>query len=53
MESSKNKKQIDIQIMETMNDLFEAGVTDDKLAILYEANKEIDVAVNTPKWPDS
>ena len=58
--SSKKKKPIDIQIMdykqcfdsmwleETMNDLFEAGVTDDNLAILYEANKEINVAVNTP-----
>ena len=31
-----------------MNDLFEAGVIDDNLAILYETNKEINVAVNTP-----
>ena len=58
--SSKKKKPIDIQIMdykqcfdsmwleETMNDLFEAGVTDDNLALLYEANKEVDVAINTP-----
>jgi hypothetical protein len=58
--SSKTKKPIDIQIMdnmqcfdsmwleETMNDLYEAGVTDDNLAILYETNKEVNVAVNTP-----
>ena len=58
--SSKKKKPIDIQIMdykqcfdsmcleETMNDLFEAGVTDDHLALLYEANKVVNVAVKTP-----
>ena len=33
---------------ETLNDLYEAGVTDDTLAVLYEANKEVNVAVNTP-----
>ena len=31
-----------------MNHLFEAGVTDDNLAILFEANKEVNVAVKTP-----
>ena len=58
--SSKNKKPIDIHIKdyrqcfdsmwleETMNDLYEAGVTDDNLAVLYEANREVNVAVNTP-----
>ena len=58
--SSKKKKPIYIQIMDykqcfdsmwledTMNDLFEAGVVDDKLALLFEANKEVKVAVKTP-----
>ena len=58
--SSKKKKPIDIQIMdykqcfdsmwleETMNNLFEAGVTDDHLALLYEGNKVVNVAVKTP-----
>ena len=27
-----------------------AGVTDDNLALLYEANKEVEVAINTPTW---
>ena len=31
-----------------MNDLFEAGLTDDHLALLYEANKVVNVAVMTP-----
>ena len=31
-----------------MNDIFEAGVTDDNMAILFEANKEVNVAVKTP-----
>ena len=58
--SSKKKTGIDIQIMdykqcfdamwlqETMNDLFEAGVQDDQLALLYEANSKVKVAVKTP-----
>ena len=58
--SSKMKKPIDIQIMdykqcvdamwlaETMNDLFEAGVKDDQLALIHEANKEVKVAIKTP-----
>ena len=33
---------------ETLNDLYEAGVHDDQLAILYEANKTVDVAVTIP-----
>ena len=49
--SSKKKKPIDIQIMdymqcfdamwleETMNDMCEAGVTDDCLALLYESKR--------------
>ena len=55
--STKKKKSIDIQILdykqcfdsmwlqETMNDLFEAGVQDDQLAVLFEANKEINLAI--------
>ena len=31
-----------------MNDMFEAGVKDDQLALLFEANKEVNVAVKTP-----
>ena len=58
--STKNKKSIDIQILdykqcfdsmwlkETMNDLFEAGVQDDQLGVLFEANKEINLAIKTP-----
>ena len=58
--SSKRKRSIDIQILdykqcfdsmwlqETINDLYEAGVQDDQLAILYEANKEVNIAVKTP-----
>ena len=58
--SSKKKKSIDIQIVdykkcfdsmwleETINDLYEAGVQDDHLSILYEANREVNVAVKTP-----
>ena len=33
---------------ECINDLFDAGVTDDKLALIYEANKVNRVAVKTP-----
>ena len=58
--SSQRKKPIDIQILdykqcfdsmwlqETINDLYEAGVQDDKLVLLYEANREVNVAVKTP-----
>ena len=60
-EAVKDKsKNIDIQIMdyrqcfdsmwlkECINDLYNAGVTDDALALIYEANKNNKVAVNTP-----
>ena len=33
---------------ETLNDLYEGGMTDDNLSILYEANKKVKVAVKTP-----
>ena len=58
--SSKKKKPIDIQIrdykqcfdsmwlQETLNDMFEAGVDDDQLALMYEANRNVNVAVKAP-----
>ena len=33
---------------ESMNDLYNAGVDDDKIAVIYEANKKNMVAINTP-----
>ena len=54
------KKDIDIQILdyrqcfdgmwldECVNDLYEAGITDDSLALIYEANKNNQVAIKTP-----
>ena len=51
-EALKTKKNIDIQILdycqcfdgiwldECINDLFEAGIDDDSLALIYEANKK-------------
>ena len=35
-------------LFECMNDLFEAGVDDDVFSLIYEANKENQVAVKTP-----
>ena len=35
-------------LFECMNDLFEAGIDDDNLVMIYEANRENYVAVNTP-----
>ena len=35
-------------LYECLNDVFEAGVDDDYFPLLYEANKETFVAVNTP-----
>ena len=35
-------------LKETMNDMFETGLDDDNLALIYEANKVVNVAVNTP-----
>ena len=58
--SKKSKQPIDIMILdykqmfdseclfECLNDVFEAGVVDDNLALIYEANKESFVAVQTP-----
>ena len=58
--TNKGSKPIDVLISdyrqcfdslwleECMNDLFEAGIDDDNLALIYEANKNINVAVQTP-----
>ena len=58
--SSKTKKSIDIQIydykhcfdslwiQECMNDLYKAGLNDDKFALLYNINKNVKIAVKTP-----
>ena len=58
--SKKGANPIDIEITdfrqcfdtlwleEVMNDLFEAGIDDNNLALVYEANKNINVAVKTP-----
>ena len=58
--SKQAKEPIDIMVMdykqmfdseclyECMNDLYEAGVTDDTFALIYEANRENLVAVKTP-----
>ena len=58
--SSKNKEPVDIMVLdfkqmfdseclfECLNDVFEAGVNDDFFPLLYEANKENFVAVQTP-----
>ena len=58
--SSKSKKPVDIQIydykqcfdslwlQECMNDLYSAGLNDDKFALLYNVNSKVDIAVKTP-----
>ena len=58
--SKKGKKPIDIMILdykqmfdseclyECMNDVYEAGLKDDTFALLYEANRINEVAVQTP-----
>ena len=58
--SSKSKKPVDIQIYdykqcfdslwlkECMNDLYSAGMNDDKFALLYNANTKVDIAIKTP-----
>ena len=58
--SRKSKEPVDIMVMdykqmfdseclfECMNDLFEAGVTDDEFDLIYEANRDNFVAVQTP-----
>ena len=57
---SSKSKSIDVQILdykqcfdamwleETLNDMYEGGLTDNNLAVLYEANKKVKVAVKTP-----
>ena len=35
-------------LAEAMNDMFDAGVQDDNLALLYQANSKVNVAVRTP-----
>ena len=56
----KESKPVDIQLYdikqmfdsmweaETMNDLYEVCTPDDKIALVYEGNKEIRIKVNTP-----
>ena len=58
--STKMKKPIDIQIFdyrqcfdslwlkECLNDFYSAGVQDDKFALLYNANSNVNIAVRTP-----
>ena len=58
--SSKSKKPIDIQIFdykqcfdslwlqECMNDFYSAGFDDDKFALLFNMNKNVNIAVRTP-----
>ena len=58
--SSKKKLPIDIQIFDfkqcfdslwledCLNDLYDSGVKDDNLALLYNVNKDVKVAVKTP-----
>ena len=58
--SSKSKKSIDIQIydykqcfdslwiQECLNDFYNAGLNDDKFALLYNMNKNVKIAVKTP-----
>ena len=58
--SSKTKKPIDIQLFdykqcfdslwlqECMNDFYSAGVQDDKFALLYNINANVEIAVRTP-----
>ena len=58
--STKKKTPVDIQIVdykqcfdtlwleECLNDLYDSGVKDDKLALLYNINSHVKVAVKTP-----
>ena len=60
MKSSKNKKPVDIQVFdykqcfdalwlqECMNEFYEAGLNDDKFAVLHNSNKIVKIAVRTP-----
>ena len=58
--STKHKTPIDIQIFdyrqcfdslwlkECMNDVYKAGIDNDKFALLYNANSSVEIAVKTP-----
>ena len=60
VKSSKNKKPVDIQVFdykqcfdalwlqECMNEFYEAGLNDDKFAVLHNSNKIVKIAVRTP-----
>ena len=37
-----------INLQEALSDAFDAGINDDNLPLIYEANKEVRMAVNTP-----
>ena len=37
-----------MELKEAISDAFDAGIDDDNLSLLYDANKEIQMAVNTP-----
>ena len=38
-----------LDLRQAISDVFEAGLKDDNLALVYEANKEVFMAVNTPE----
>ena len=58
--SSKSKNPVDLQIFdykqcfnslwlkECLNDFYSAGVQDDKFALLYNVNSNVEIAVRTP-----
>ena len=58
--SSKKKEAVALQIYDykqmfdainleqAANDIFDAGVNDDNLILLYKANEDVKMAVNTP-----
>ena len=37
-----------IKLQQAISDIYEAGLKDENLSLLYQANKEIYMAVNTP-----
>ena len=37
-----------INLQEAISDIFDCGLTDDNLALVYKANKEVHMAVKTP-----
>ena len=60
LDSKSKSKSIDVGVLdyrqcfdsmwleETLNDMYEGGLIDDNLAVIYEANKKVKVAVKTP-----